>query len=62
MDGERITADMGRPRLLDETEVGIGARTWSARHVDLGNPHAVAFVDDLADAGDLLTRRRGTTP
>jgi diaminopimelate epimerase len=58
VDGARITADMGRPRLLGETEVGIGARTWSARHVDLGNPHAVAFVDDLADAGDLLAAPR----
>ena len=32
----------------------VGDRTWPATHVDMGNPHAVAFVDDLADAGPLL--------
>lgn len=56
-DGE-VTVDMGPPRLLGETEVdvvvdGVG-RSWPARHVDMGNPHAVAFVDDLADPGALL--------
>ncbi|MEV7981819.1 hypothetical protein [Streptomyces sp. NPDC086519] len=30
-----------------------GKSPWSATHVDVGNPHAVVFVDDLADAGDL---------
>ena len=53
VDGERITADMGRPRVLGTTRVGVGARTWDATHVDMGNPHAVAFVDDLAEAGPL---------
>ena len=32
----------------------MGDRSWPALHVDMGNPHAVAFVDDLADAGPLL--------
>ncbi len=53
-DGDRITVDMGSPRLLGDTEVGVGSTTWRAVHVDLGNPHAVAFVDDLAEAGTLL--------
>lgn len=52
-DGE-ITVDMGIPTLLGETEVAVGDRAWPALHVDMGNPHAVAFVDDLADAGPLL--------
>ena len=52
-DGE-ITVDMGIPKVLGETEVAVGDRAWSALHVDMGNPHAVAFVDDLADAGPLL--------
>ena len=30
-------------------------------HVDMGNPHAVAFVDDLAEAGPLLRASRRTT-
>jgi diaminopimelate epimerase len=49
-----ITADMGTPKVLGDTTVSVGERTWPARHVDMGNPHAVAFVDDLADAGHLL--------
>ena len=47
--------DMGPARLLEGSRVGVAAdRRWSATGVDMGNPHAVAFVDDLADAGDLL--------
>ncbi len=53
VDGELVTVDMGRVRILGDTEVSVGERSWSARHVDVGNPHAVAFVDDLADAGKL---------
>ena len=52
-DGE-ITVDMGIAKVLEETAVRVGERQWSALHVDMGNPHAVAFVDDLADAGPLL--------
>ncbi|WP_418062173.1 diaminopimelate epimerase [Pimelobacter simplex] len=52
-DGE-ITVDMGRPAVLGDTKVAVGERTWAALHVDMGNPHAVAFVDDLAEAGPLL--------
>ncbi|GAA1920893.1 diaminopimelate epimerase [Nocardioides lentus] len=46
--------DMGPAVLLGETRVGVGERTWPALGVDMGNPHAVAVVGDLADAGDLL--------
>jgi diaminopimelate epimerase len=53
-DGALITADLGTPRILGETEVGVPGRTWAATHVDMGNPHAVAFVDSLDDAGPLL--------
>ena len=53
-EGDRITVDMGRPTTYDSSEVRVGDRTWKALHVDMGNPHAVAFVDDLADAGPLL--------
>ncbi len=52
-DGE-ITVDMGVPKVLEQTSVAVGDRTWDALHVDMGNPHAVAFVEDLADAGPLL--------
>ena len=54
LDGDRVTADMGTPRILGETIVGVSQATWAARHVDMGNPHAVAFVDDLDEAGRLI--------
>ena len=54
LDGDAVTVDLGRPTVLAETEVSVAGRAWRATHVDLGNPHAVAFVDDLADAGGLL--------
>ncbi|WP_240617431.1 diaminopimelate epimerase [Nocardioides speluncae] len=54
-EGDLITVDMGRPEVLGESKVAVGDQhTWVARHVDMGNPHAVAFVDDLADAGRLF--------
>lgn len=54
-DGD-ITVGMGRARLPEgEVTVSVGGRSWPARNVNMGNPHAVAFVDDLADAGDLLS-------
>ncbi|HEY1119810.1 MAG TPA: diaminopimelate epimerase, partial [Acidimicrobiales bacterium] len=56
-DGE-ITVDMGTPKVLEETTVSVRVdgqeHAWSALHVDLGNPHAVAFVDDLEEPGPLL--------
>ncbi len=52
--GALITADMGRPRVIGETWVEVSGRRWPARHVDMGNPHAVAMVEDLEQAGHLL--------
>ncbi len=54
LEGDVVTADMGSPFVLGETRVGVGHRTWSAVNVDMGNPHAVAFLDDLDEAGPLL--------
>ncbi|MFG2174257.1 diaminopimelate epimerase [Streptomyces niveus] len=51
-----ITAHMGRALLTeDDVTVVVGERGWPARNVNMGNPHAVAFVDDLAHAGNLFT-------
>lgn len=52
-DDASITVDMGEPVALGESVVTVDHRGWSARHVDMGNPHAVAFVDSLEDAGSL---------
>jgi diaminopimelate epimerase len=53
-DDGAVTVDMGRPEVLGETKVGVGPRSWPATHVSMGNPHAVAGVDSLDDAGPLL--------
>ena len=49
-----VTVDMG-PATLTGTPrtVRVGGGSWPAVEVDVGNPHAVVFVDDLADAGEL---------
>jgi diaminopimelate epimerase len=52
-DRDRFTADLGPARILGETKVSVGDRSWPALHVDVGNPHAVVMVDDLAEAGRL---------
>ncbi|WP_330241019.1 diaminopimelate epimerase [Streptomyces sp. NBC_00525] len=50
-----VTVSMGRALLpADGVTVSVGGRDWTARNVNMGNPHAVAFVADLAHAGDLL--------
>ena len=57
VDGDEVTVDLGTARLLPDTKVSIGGVTWSASHVDMGNPHAVAFVDDEETLAGLdLTR------
>jgi diaminopimelate epimerase len=49
-----VTVDMGPARLHGtDRKVSVGSRSWPAVEVDMGNPHAVVFVDDLADAGPL---------
>ncbi|MFF0011586.1 diaminopimelate epimerase [Streptomyces sp. NPDC005374] len=51
-----VTVGMGRARLPEgDVTVSVGDRAWPARNVNMGNPHAVAFVDDLAHAGDLYS-------
>ncbi|MYW05849.1 diaminopimelate epimerase [Streptomyces sp. SID3343] len=52
-----ITVDMGVARLPGSAGIGVdvAGRVRPATNVDMGNPHAVVFVDDLADAGSLYT-------
>ncbi|THA24161.1 diaminopimelate epimerase [Streptomyces sp. RKND-216] len=50
-----VTVGMGRAALPEgDVTVTVGDRSWPARHVGMGNPHAVVFVDDLDHAGRLL--------
>lgn len=49
-----ITVNMGQLMLEDEgIAVTIGNQTWSGYNISIGNPHAVVFVDSVADVGDL---------
>ncbi len=51
-DGE-ISVDMGTPKVTGDVVVSVDGRALAARKVDMGNPHAVVWVEDLRDAGDL---------
>ena len=56
-DGGDITVDMGRSVWpAGAAEVLVGERWLPAVNVDMGNPHAVVFVDDVAEAGPLHQR------
>jgi len=51
-----ITIDMGRattPTSSATPKVVVGDRSWAAVGVLVPNPHAVVFVEDLDEAGDL---------
>jgi len=49
-----ISVNMGQvEEVYDDVTVSVGERSWPAIHVNVGNPHAVLFVDDLSHAGDL---------
>ncbi|MFI9780722.1 diaminopimelate epimerase [Streptomyces sp. NPDC051956] len=51
-----ITVGMGKALLPEgDVTVSVADHSWPARNVNMGNPHAVAFVDDLAQAGNLFS-------
>ncbi|MGW1997169.1 diaminopimelate epimerase [Embleya sp. NPDC001921] len=52
-----VTVDMGAARLPGSEGIGVDVegRVRPATNVDMGNPHAVVFVEDLAQAGLLYT-------
>jgi diaminopimelate epimerase len=52
---EGISVDMGVPEVRGVSKITADGRSWEAQDIRTGNPHAVAFVDRLADAGSLLT-------
>ena len=53
-DGGTLSVDMGTYELRGTSKVEAAGRTWEAQDVRTGNPHAVAFVERLADAGTLV--------
>jgi len=54
-DDGTLTVDMGEPTLPGPAGIVVTANghQWPALHVDMGNPHAVAFIDDLSEPGNL---------
>ena len=52
-DADTITVDMGIPAVVGETKISVGTRSWTALNVDMGNPHAVVFVESVDAAGEL---------
>lgn len=61
--GGLISVDVGRPRISDTAvTVSHDGSEWQATMVDVGNPHAVAFVDEAALAGLDLTRAPAWAP
>ena len=59
-DDGTITADMGEPAFPGPAGIVVDANghQWPALHVNMGNPHAVAFVDDLREPGWLVEQPR----
>lgn len=55
-DDGTFTVDMGEPVLPGPAGIVVEANghQWPALHVDMGNPHAVAFVDNLSEPGYLV--------
>ena len=49
----RVRVDMGVATVLGKVTVAVAGREWPALHVEAGNPHAVVFVEQVADAGPL---------
>jgi diaminopimelate epimerase len=53
-DGGDIAVDMGAPAWPQgRARIAWDGREADCVHVDMGNPHAVVFVDDVAEAGRL---------
>ena len=49
-----ITVNMGQvSQEEDEITVSANGNQWKGYNIDVGNPHAVVFVDSLAEVGDL---------
>ena len=48
-----ITVNMGQIReVFGEISATTNGHTWTGYNIDMGNPHAVVFVDDINQVGD----------
>ena len=54
-DSGDITVNMGQIReVFGEISATANGKTWSGYNIDMGNPHAVVFVESILEVGDLL--------
>ena len=54
-----ISVNMGKVEELgDEVDVEQNGHLWPALHINVGNPHAVVFVESLAEVGSLASAPR----
>lgn len=53
--GDEVVVDMGDYRFGESSKVAVDQHRWEALNVSTGNPHAIAFVGALDEAGTLLT-------
>lgn len=61
-DSGDISVNMGKvEEIPDEISVQHNGHSWNAIHVEVGNPHAVAFVESLDQVGS-LARAPEVTP
>ena len=53
-DSGDISVNMGQVQIIDgEITAANNGKVWSGYNVNVGNPHAVVFVDSIDDVGDL---------
>ncbi|MCX6429631.1 MAG: diaminopimelate epimerase, partial [Actinobacteria bacterium] len=51
-----ITVNIGKVEEVEgRVSVTANGKTWNGYNIDVGNPHAVVFVDSLDEVGDLKT-------
>ena len=56
-----ISVNMGHvEEIFGEIEVETNGKKWIGYNINVGNPHAVVFVNDLNDAGELKSAPRVT--
>ena len=54
-----ISVNMGKVEEFgDEVDVEQNGHRWPALHINVGNPHAVVFVESLAEVGSLASAPR----
>jgi diaminopimelate epimerase len=49
-----FSVDMGTAEVGGTSKITAAGHTWEAQDIRTGNPHAVVFLDRVADAGPLL--------